>query len=70
MIDFLIALTGGLGIGAAAIAVCYGYRADTYKKLGYHEEASKYYKIFGAALLYIIIWVALGILFPTIGVIK
>lgn len=43
MIDFLIALSGSLGIGAAAIAVCYGYRADTYRVLGYHEEASKYY---------------------------
>lgn len=68
MIDFLIALTGGLGVGAAAIAVCYGYRADTYRQLGYHEEASKYYKVFGVAMLYIIIWVILGILFSTIGV--
>lgn len=67
MIDFLIALTGGLGVGAAAIAVCYGYRADTYRQLGY-QEASKYYKIFGGALLYIIVWVILGILFSTIGV--
>lgn len=70
MIDFLIALSGGLGIGAAAIAVCYGYRADTYRALGYHEEASKYYKIFGGALLYIIIWVIFVILFSAIGGIK
>lgn len=70
MIDFLIALSGGLGIGAVAIAVCYGYKADTYRQLGYNEEASKYYKIFGGAMLYIIIWVMLGILFYKIGVIK
>ena len=70
MIDFLIALSGGIGILAAAIAVCYGYRADTYRQLGYNEEASEYYKIFGGALLYIIIWVILGILFSTIGVIN
>lgn len=70
MIDFLIALSGGLGIFAAAIAVCYGYCADTYRQLGYHEEASKYYKVFGGAMLYIIIWVILGILFSTIGVIN
>ena len=70
MIDFFIALTGGLAIGAAALAICYGYRADTYKQMGYHEEASNYYKIFGGALLYIIIWVILVILFHKIGVIK
>lgn len=70
MIDFLIALSGGIGIGAAVIAVYCGYRSDTYRKLGYHEEASKYYKIFGGAMLYIIIWIMLGVLFPTIGVIK
>ena len=70
MIDFLVALSGGIGIVAAAIAVCYGYKADTYRQLGYNEEASKYYKIFGGAMLYIIIWVMLGILFYKIGVIK
>ena len=55
MIDFLIALSGGLGVFAAAIAVCYGYKADTYKQMGSHEEAAKYYKIFDGVLLYIII---------------
>lgn len=57
MIDFLIALSGGLGVGAAALAVCYGYRADIYRQLGYNEEASKYYKIFGVCISYILLWV-------------
>ena len=64
MIDFLIALSGGLGIGAAVIAVCYGYRADVYKELGHIEEAIKYYKIMWIGLGYIILWVTLALLIP------
>ena len=66
MIDFLIALSCGLGIGAAAIAVCYGYKADTYRQLGYNEEASKYYKIFGACIGYILLWVISVVVIPVI----
>lgn len=61
MINFLIALSGGLGILAAALAVCYGYRADTYREFGYHEEASKYYKIFGVCIGYILLWVIFAV---------
>lgn len=66
MIDFLIALSCGLGIGAAALAVCYGYRADIYRHLGYNEEASKYYKIFGVCIGYILLWVISAVVIPVI----
>ena len=64
MIDFLVALSGGLGIFAAALAVCYGYRADTYRSLGYEDEASKYYKVFGICIGYILLWLAAAVIVP------
>lgn len=64
MIDFLIALSGSLGIGAAAIAVIFGHHADVYKELGHIEEAIKYYKIMWIGLGYIILWVTLTLLIP------
>lgn len=66
MIDFLVALSGSLVIGAAALAVCYGYRADTYRSLGYKDEASKYYKVFGICIGYILLWLAAVVIVPVI----
>lgn len=66
MIDFLVALSGGIGIGAAALAVCYGYHADTCRALGYEDEASKYYKFFGICIGYILLWLAAAVIVPEI----
>ena len=66
MIDFLIALSGGIGILAAALAVCFGYRADVYNTLGYTEDAWKYYKIMWICLGYILLWVITGLCAPII----
>ena len=64
MIDFLVALSGGIGIGAAALAVCYGYKADVYRTFGYNEEASRYYKFFGICIGYILLWLAAAVIVP------
>ena len=45
MFEFLIALSGGIGVIAAALAVIFGHRGDTYKEFGYVEESAKSYKI-------------------------
>lgn len=65
MFNFLIALSGGIGILAAALAVCFGYRADVYNTLGYTEDALKYYKIMWLCLGYILLWL-IGLCAPTI----
>lgn len=64
MFDFLIALSGGLGVIAAALAVIFGHRGDTYKALGHLEEAAKSYKIMWYCYAYIFLWLAAAILIP------
>lgn len=66
ILDFLIALSGGLGIFAAVLAVCFGYRANTYKSFGYNEDAWKYYKIMWLCLGYILLWVITVLCAPII----
>lgn len=67
MIEFLIALSGGLGVVAAALAVCFGYRADVYKALGHTEDAWKYFKIMWLCLGYIFLWFTSAIVIPIIS---
>ena len=67
MIEILIALSGGLCIGAAALAVGFGYRADIYKSLGHTEDAWKYFKIMWLCLCYIFLWFASAIVIPIIS---
>lgn len=64
MFDFLIALSGGLGVIAAALAVVFGHRGDTYKALEYVEEAAKSYKIMWCCYAYIFLWIAAAIIIP------
>ena len=64
MFDFLIALSGGLGVMAAALAVVFGHRGDTYKASGYVEEAAKSYKIMWYCYGYIFLWLAAAIIIP------
>lgn len=64
MFDFLIALSGGFGVIAAALAVIFGHRGDTYKALGYEEEAAKSYKIMLYCYCFIFLWIAAAILIP------
>lgn len=67
MFESLIALSGGLGVIAAALSVCFGYRADVCKVLGHVEEAWKYFKIMWLCLGYIFLWFAAAILIPIIS---
>lgn len=64
MSDFLIALAGGLGVLAAALAVIFGHRGDTYKALGHMEEAAKSYKIMWCCYGYIFLWVVVTLIIP------
>jgi len=64
MFDFLIGLSGSLGVIAAALAVIFGHRGDTYKEFGYTEEAAKSYKIMWCCYGYIFLWIAAAILIP------
>ena len=64
MFEFLIALSGGLGVIAAALAVVFGHRGDTHKALGHVEEAAKSYKIMWSCYGYIFLWIAVAILIP------
>lgn len=62
MFEFLIALSGGIGvIAAAALAVIFGHCGDTYKEFGYVEEAAKSYKIMWCCYGYILLWVITGL---------
>ena len=64
MIDFLIALSGGLGVMAAALAVIFGQRGDTYKACKCVEEAAKSYKIMWCCYAYIFLWLLAQIIIP------
>jgi hypothetical protein len=64
MFEFLIALSGGLGVIAAALGVVFGHRGDTYKSFGYVEEAAKSYKIMWYCYAYIFLWLAAAIIIP------
>ena len=64
MFEFLIALSGGIGVIAAALAVIFGHRGDTYKEYGYVEESAKSYKIMWYCYGYIFLWLAAAILIP------
>lgn len=64
MFEFLIALSGGLGVIAAALAVVFGHRGDTYKSCNYVEEAAKSYKIMWYCYGYIFLWLAAAIIIP------
>lgn len=64
MFEFLIALSGGLGVIAAALAVVFGHRGDTYKACKYVEEAAKSYKIMWYCYAYIFLWLAAAIIIP------
>lgn len=66
MFEFLLALSGGIGVIAAALAVCFGYRADVYNTLGYTEDAFKYYKIMWLCLGYILLWIIIVFFAPII----
>lgn len=66
MFEFLIALTGSIGILAAALSVIFGHRGDIYKEFGYVEEAAKSYKIMWLCLGYILLWVITGLCAPII----
>lgn len=57
MIDILIAITGALCIGCAAVAVMAGYQADVYKYCGDDERVKKCLIICYSCLTYIILWV-------------
>ena len=64
MFEFLVALSGGLGVIAAALAVVFGHRGDTYKAFKYVEEAAKSYKIMWYCYAYIFLWLAAAIIIP------
>ena len=66
MFDFLISLLGALGIMAAALAVVFGHRGDTYKASGYVEEAAKSYKFMWYCYGYIFLWIAAALLIPVL----
>lgn len=67
MIDFLIILSGCIGICAAVLAGCFGYHADICKTQGSNEEASKYFKYLGICIGYIVLWVFSLIVIPIIS---